>query len=522
MFTYITVGIIAWIVNQQAGNRGIFAFDQSFVIDAAYRICRGENLFKDFFAPFGIVSFYYTAFFLKTFGVQWSSYVAGASTINILLAWLQMALLQAVGIKNPLLILATGLTSAAGTAAVFGTVYPEFLACVFGLLGLYLLFLDGKTFPLIKICCSGIVFALAFYTKQNIAAGFLPVLAAALLVFNEERSIRERAGYGLLWIIVAAAATALPALFFTFTGRLDSFYYYYFRLPSELGSWRMRVGNQALLFVLPAIVIFAAIIISAYRKYPGNLSVTQKQQTTRGLLLLFHAFFLQHFLELTMAQDPIMLHMLMGIFICLGMFYLNCYIKHLGFEILAFVRYLAGGALFFSAILFGLNHSLLRLDQETVSGSQFGDPLKDEFFDTLRWGVPTYAESQSRVSITSEDLEKVLAVAREQNSSIFVYPDYSILYPAAGKLPPHPFLWFHPGLTFGSLRKADSIIKAGLIDNKVNTIIIESAYYDVKQRRDIGVFPETNRFIEANFKVTEVFGVFTIYRNNPDLEAGGG
>lgn len=508
---YSAIGACAWFINQSAGNRGIFAFDQSFVIDGAYRLYRGQTIYEDFFAPFGVVAFYYTAIFLKLFGVKWSSYVAGASVINVLTAWLQMALLQAVGVRNPFLISAVGLMSAAGTISIIGTVYPEYLAFLFGLMGLLLLYSDRINYPILRLVFSGLLIALAFHTKQNLALGFFPIMLVSLFFFDEESSRVKRALYVVTWLIVAVTLTALPAIYFAITGRFENFLYYSYTLPSTLGADRIKEGNLLLWMVLPALVCGAAVSVFGYRKSAKDILPSEKLQTTRGLLLLFHAFFLPHFLEVTMNQDPFARHMLLGILLCLFLVYLRPFMKLAEIELKPFLQYTFAILLFSGAILFGLHHSISRLDQEPISRSKFGEPMRDRFFDTLRWGMPTYADHSRRVELPKEQFEEVLNLVRADSAPFFVYPDFSILYVASGKLPPHPYLWFHPGLTFKDEDKTDNIIKQRLMENDVKTVILESDYFNLMIVRGLSIFPKTKSYIEDNFR-KDSSGIFSVYR----------
>ena len=165
----------------------------------------------------------------------------------------------------------------------------------------------------------------------------------------------------------------------------------------------------------------------------------------------------------------------------------------------------------------GIYQSIWRAAQEPIAGSAFSVPLKDPFFDTLRWGVPTYSSQDKTIHITREDFINTLARIRAEPESVFIYPDFSILYTAAGKLPPHPYLWFHPGLSFKDMHELDIALLHALTLHQVNLIVLEASFFKLNEPRSLNLCPKTWKYVQDNFVLTASEGIFNFYRKKETI-----
>ena len=74
--------LIALLVNQYSGNRGVFPIDSFSHFDSGFRILKGDHPFKDYWVVSGPIVDYLQSIFFFFFGINWQSYVFHASFIN--------------------------------------------------------------------------------------------------------------------------------------------------------------------------------------------------------------------------------------------------------------------------------------------------------------------------------------------------------------------------------------------------------------------------------------------------------
>ncbi|MBI5210019.1 MAG: hypothetical protein HY927_08605 [Elusimicrobia bacterium] len=80
------VVLFAFVFNRLCGFR-FYGYELAAgVIDGGYRVFLGQELFRDFFCPFGPVLFWAVGTFFKWFGVAYASYVALGSVMNAAVA----------------------------------------------------------------------------------------------------------------------------------------------------------------------------------------------------------------------------------------------------------------------------------------------------------------------------------------------------------------------------------------------------------------------------------------------------
>lgn len=512
---YLATGVIAFSVCYTAGNRGLFAFDQSFVIDTAYRIYRGQLPYRDFYAPFGLTAFYGTALFYKLLGVHWSSVVIAASFASLIISWLQISLIASSGERSLWRQAIVGLVSAVCTLSVFGTVYAEYIACLFGLAALRVLFpsVPAPQYG-IRILISGLCFGLAFHAKQNVALAFLPVLTgAAFFLQYPNKTIRS----SVTFLTATVIFTVLPMLYFSASGLLETYFTYAYTIPSTLGRERLTENIDTLLILVPTLLLGTVFYIIRYHKAASNVPLEVQNEGIRRILLLFHCLFFPCVLELTMVQDPFVRHMLLGLLIVLIPRYFTKLLLLAGYT---FHPALGRATLILTALAcvgLGTYQSIWRGAQEPIAGSAFSAPLRDSFFDTLRWGEPTYSAQDKNIQIEHKDIRNALTRIRAEPGSVFIYPDFSILYTAAGKLPPHPYLWFHPGLSFKDMHELDSTLLNALILKQVKLIVLEASFFKLNEPRSLDLCPKTWNYVQTNFELVAAEGIFNFYQKKETI-----
>jgi|GEM_PF-3267887 len=176
----------AWI-DVAAGRRGFFAFDQSILFDAGFRILSGQTPFADFRLPFGPIAPALQAVLFRLFGVDFAGYLASAALANAVATALAMALLARLLPGRPAWWLLGGALTAIWFYPPFGTPWIEQTALLFVLAGIVLLLpavlAERPRIPhLAAAAGSGACAVLALLTKQNAGGAALPAFALLLAV----------------------------------------------------------------------------------------------------------------------------------------------------------------------------------------------------------------------------------------------------------------------------------------------------------------------------------------------------
>ena len=185
----VLIAATAYLFCFHVGQRGFFPLDQSIVFDGGWRIVQGQVPYEDFDVPFGPVSLWLHALFIKILGPTFFSYLFHAALINASGCLLCIALVRLCLPRYPSLALVGGLVTAFWFYAPSGTPYMEQTAFFFALLALYctavaLLARDAGDLLRRSLClASGIAIVLAVLSKQNAGLLFLP-LPVLLFGFN--------------------------------------------------------------------------------------------------------------------------------------------------------------------------------------------------------------------------------------------------------------------------------------------------------------------------------------------------
>ena len=84
-FLIIFLILFSFSINYYFGGIGILAIDSFAFFDTGYLILKGSHPFKDFWISTGPAVDYMQALFFSLFGINWSSYLIHASSINVLI-----------------------------------------------------------------------------------------------------------------------------------------------------------------------------------------------------------------------------------------------------------------------------------------------------------------------------------------------------------------------------------------------------------------------------------------------------
>jgi len=526
----------AFIYNFIHAQKGFFAFDQSIVYDGAYRIIKGQILFKDFITPVGPVTFYIQALFFKIFGLNYCSYLMHSSLfhgIAVVASILILRMLTNIKIFSYL----GGVFTLFWFYPLFGTPWYGNNAYFFSMIGLlfilYGLFRQPKheSFFLIiaGICCT-----LSFFSKQNIGLFFIPIYYIIILVFdvfNIKKTIKRSLVFSLSAFLSTAAIILLVVIFSDF----NNFIKYFFVIPSEAGILRLNknifFASEKLIlgslppllkiFQAPFLFFYSMFIIIALSNFKKIYLPLKKEFIASALALWLILF--QNASQLTTFNAPVNALGFNGIIFIPALYMIYSYLiqKKLSItslnntytinknKILTPVFYIFIIALLTINVTFAFRWTTSRKmhDAFLFSHSKFKEHVDIDALSCLKWGNPTFSNRRHEGNISANDMKELYAFLKTQQN-FFIFPCYSIFYSLCGTNPPQPILWFHQGLTHSKENNAelDEWVVSSLIKNKISAVVIED-----KWKKMLNDFPKVKNYIHTEFRKTRSISMFTIY-----------
>lgn len=547
----------AWL-DVAAGRRGFFAFDQSILFDAGFRILAGQTPFADFVLPFGPVAPALQAALFRLFGVDFAGYLASAALANAVAAGLAMALLARLLPGRPGWWLLGGALTAIWFYPPSGTPWLEQTALLFVLAGIVLLLpavLAERPRPIHRLgaAASGACAVLALLAKQNAGGAALPAFALLLAVPWLERRLEGRSGGGrpwspaLAWLAGAAASAGAFALWLVRAADPALFIHFALELPVAEGARRLAAGPGRLLtgssLGYGPIGVRAAITLATLGAVGGAvLALVSRHRpdgrsalppiTVRRLLAggatAAGLYLTQHLLTATSYNQPAMSMGLTGLLLPLGTGVLLAALPSrsaLRWLRTAAIVLTAAGALVLAGR--GLRIAFTRSVQDAFPpGTRFDRPVESAGLHGLLWGRPTVVEPARpashgpgrapRSQVSADELETLLALLRARPGGLFVFPDWTVLYGLTGHPAPGPLVWFHRGLTYSAADapELDRRLVRGLARQDVRTVVLERASWQGTERR-LDDFPRLREHLAACYRPVETIGIFEIFERPP-------
>ena len=279
----IAVCIFAYVLCYEAGQRGFFMTDQSFVFDGGYRIYSGQVPYRDFLIPWGPVALWLQAGAFQLLGVNYGAYLVTAALQNVLGTWLAYRLLRKLFPNSVWLPLAAGAMTAAWYYAPFATPWLEQTGFLFTFVGFNCLasaLVENASQPsklrnavLFAVC--GACTVLTFLSKQN-AGVFMPPVYFALIVVGLVPDWRAVVRAGLSYTAGAAIAAAAFACWLWTASDPAQFYPSVWVIPASEGGRRLLDRPLEVAGVLltgkgpelPRMLLFAAVLagLAAWRR----------------------------------------------------------------------------------------------------------------------------------------------------------------------------------------------------------------------------------------------------------------
>jgi len=522
----------------KAGERGLFAFDQSIVFDGAYRILTGQIPYKDFVMPFGPMAFWTQAIFFKLLGINYFSYLFGAASLNVIAVASSILILKILFPTYKFLSYLAGLLTAVWFYAPFGTPWMEQTAFCFALLAMAAILLPisfRQPHPVAKqllLLVAGGVAWLSMLTKQNAGLFIFPLYLFLLIAVDMPH--KKNIGRNLaIFLAGFLGGLAIFGCWLSFYSNPSVFSHYTLEIPAGLLGERFLEKGPRPFFdivffgwgplrwkvILGAFnIIIIAVIFLGVSHFKNNGDLWRRRNLSCGLGL--YLFGLQNLFVYSTGNQRENGIVFMGLIYAIGiglLFFLwkmtsetikNKLTRSSVITVLIFGICTSVAA---SHMMFvhGVNISLKRSVHDLFTQSKFPEYFTHEKLRCLQWGEPTLLGG---VNIKKQDFIQLYNYLEGSQERFFIFPDFTILYGLLRVPSPQPVLWFHRGVTYPIQYDPglDEWIVRDLKKNNVTLIVFEKKSLFGTITR-LNHFPILKSYILGHFKKRRQIGFFVIF-----------
>ena len=512
----------------EAGHRGVFLLDQSMIFDGAWRILQGQIPYRDFFMPFGPVSFGLQAFFSAILGMTWSSTVASAAVSQILATLLAYRCTQlCVGNQSTIGPLVAAIVTATSFQSLFGTLWIEQTAFLCNYAALYFLLESQEPqckHPRLLGAAAGFAAVLSLLSKQNAFVLFIPVYVCAALRIPRIGALIQSAA---TFIAGAATGAVLFWIWLVTHDAVRGWIRHFYEIPRDIAHIRggqtftnrvfdLAVANTTLLPVIltVAAVVLALVLRSSLRIWPAALISLS--------FVLFRMLF-----QASTANDPpnSVSQIAISVGIGIGLIeVLCCQVASPGSNNALF-RYRiplhAAVSIAIAAYLgwYGASKSLARSVMQFPSFSTFNNYSSSPGLSGLKWGDPTLLSNSS--NLTLREWDSLVNTVLRQHRPFFVWGDATVLYGLAHQPSASPLLYLGRNHSYRLKDCAvlDPMLLSYLQRYKVTMIIHQTHNYIEKDVHQLQDFPQSYAWVKRNFQLAEKSPTFEIYLFRDNLQA---
>ena len=286
---YLFLAIVSFSINHWTGSRGLFPIDTFVHFDSAVRILKNELPVRDFWIVHGIFVDYLQATLFWFFGVNWHSYLAHGSIMNVIITLMTFKIFIDFKIEKNFAIVFS-LCFAILAYPVSGTPFLDLHSAYFSLISMYLFLIFIKNEDYTKLFTAIFLLGLAFLCKQVPAAYFIILLS--LFIFFHSLQIRN-----LKPIIISFLALiiflGLVVIYLLFSKtNIQDFIMQLIIFPSSIGTGRysnylLNFHNVFLNFKFIHIVLFLLTLIFLINIYKKNFKYPKKEIGYFIILIFF-------------------------------------------------------------------------------------------------------------------------------------------------------------------------------------------------------------------------------------------
>ena len=538
------LGLFAFFLCFRSGERGYFAFDQSFIFDGAYRIVSGQIPYKDFVIPFGPIVFLVQALFFKIVGISYFSYIFSGSLMNVAGAVSSVIILKKLMPDKKLLPWSGGFVTAIWYCPFSGTLYTEQTAFFFIFLNLTAMFMSlyddrgrsVRTDMLTLIL--GVFASLGFFTKQNAGLIAFPLYFALFVCIYMGR-IRLLLRRIFIFLCGSIASTVCLFLWIWKYSDLRNFIKHVFVVPYAMGTSRLGAdwgvlikGSNIVQYVLFISLVVAGFVLFLYL-YQYKKVKGAWRNVFMGSVLSIGLISYQFIFNATANKYPENGFPFIGFILAITS-YLILFMYDVRNELPGFDKgkvvdgiklrkaiVLTTLVMFIGISSYGIHLALSRRILYIIN-AEFNDPLPIDKVKNLRWAEPTWlvtpsvlarrAKPHKELRVRESDILGLYEYLRKKDRNFFIFPDFTIFYALLDKVSPQPVLWFHRGLTYPKEydESIDRWIVESLKKNEVRIVVKETTSWKHTGSTLAGL-PLMAEYIRNNFRRVKNIGIFEIH-----------
>ena len=421
-----------------SGYRGIFPIDSFLIFDAGFKILNGYQPFKDYWSITGPFLDYFQYLFFKMFGVNWTSYVLHAGTINIILSLATFYFFLNIGLKKVHSCIYSISIAILGYPSV-GTPFMDHHASIFSLLSLMTLILALKKDHYLYWFSLPLLLGFSFFSKQ-IPSVYLSILfLIIILIYLAIKKFRKISNvtyllYGFVTLILICSSVIITNDIPT-KNILTQYIFY----PISIGKERslnlnLNFNNIFSQFkfiyfsLLPLIFPIYYLIKIKVRKYQNSIDILILFTLLLSVLIFLYSQLI--------TKNQILIFFIIPF--CLGMahYYIINYCKNKKLIYLLFFIIIISTLKFH--IRFNIDKKFMELSGVDFSLAQPGEIL-DQKLSGLKWITPNYKNNPKKELLLL--LESKNKIIKEKKTKILI-TDYQILPSITKTLKFAPNKWF--------------------------------------------------------------------------------
>ena len=452
------------------GFIGIFPIDSFLIYDAGYKIINGFHPFKDYWTITGPILDYIQYIYFKIFGINWTSYVLHAASINLLVTIIFFYFFLRIEIK-PFYSFIYSLSVSILAYPSIGTPFMDHHAVIFSAISATYLFLAFKEDKGTYWVYSTIFLAASFLSKQIPSAYLLIVFIVFIffyLILFSKNSFK--------FLIFLTAGSLFSFLLFSSILLInkipfENFLIQYIQFPLEIGKERtfkinFELSNIFFQFkflyfsIIPLLLVFFKLT-----KKKLNLEIK------KDYFLIFYTFFVfgAFILGQLFTKNQILIFFLIPLFI--GISHHFSY-KHYNKKVIqiSLVSLLIFATIKFH-VRFNENKKFMELENLNLDIAVDAKNLHKSV-SGVKWITP-FSNNPTKEIQNLNDIKKIISL---DNSNKIIVSDYQILPSILNLKSAAPNKWFDimsvPNKKNKYFKEYENFFKKKLKDQKIETIYV--------------------------------------------------
>ena len=475
------------------GFIGIFPIDSFLIYDAGYKITNGFHPFKDYWSITGPILDYLQYVFFKFFGINWTSYVLHAASINLLVSIILFYFFLRIEIKLFYSFIYSLSLSILAYPSI-GTPFMDHHAVIFSTISAIYLFLAFKENKSHYWFFATVFLAVSFLSKQIPSAYLFIVFTIFIFLYLILFSRND-----LKFLIFLAAGSLFSLLLFSSFFLINkipfqNFLIQYVQFPLEIGKERsfeinLEFKNIFLQFkFLYFSIIPLLVVLIKLTKKKFNFKIKKDYFLLFYTLFVFGSFILGQLF----TKNQILIFFLIPLFIGISHHFSNKYLNKNFINI--FLVFLLIFATIKFHVRFNENKKFMELENINLDIAIDAKSLH-ESVKGVKWITP-YNNNPKKEIQNLNDIKKIILL---DNSKKIIISDYQIL-PSILKLKTTaPNKWFDsmsvPDKKNKYFREYKEFFQNNLKDQKIETIYV----YKIDKKKYLQDFL-TNCLVSENFE----------------------